>query len=31
MRFSFAESMGDPSHNMPMAMACEQNGWDDWS
>jgi probable F420-dependent oxidoreductase len=28
MRFSFAESMCDPSQYLPMAIACEQNGWD---
>ena len=28
MRFSFAESMCDPSQYMPMAVTCEQSGWD---
>ena len=27
MRFSFAESMCDPSQYIPLAMAAEQNGW----
>jgi len=28
MRFSYAESMCDPSHYLPLAIACEQAGWD---
>jgi len=28
MRFSYAESMCDPSHYLPLAIACEQSGWD---
>jgi len=28
MRFSFAESMCDPSQYTPMAVACDQHGWD---
>jgi probable F420-dependent oxidoreductase len=27
MRFSFAESMCDPSHYLPLAMACDRSGW----
>ncbi len=27
MRFSFAESMCDPSHYLPLAIAAEQSGW----
>ena len=27
MRFSFAESMCDPSHYLPLAVAAEQSGW----
>jgi probable F420-dependent oxidoreductase len=27
MRFSFAESMTDPSYYLPLAKACEENGW----
>lgn len=27
MRFSFAESMCDPSQYLPLALAAEQNGW----
>jgi probable F420-dependent oxidoreductase len=27
MRFSFAESMCDPSHYLPLAQACEESGW----
>lgn len=28
MRFSFAESMTDPSYYLPLAQACEDAGWD---
>jgi probable F420-dependent oxidoreductase len=28
MRFSFAESMCDPSHYLPLAIAADQSGWD---
>jgi len=28
MRFSYAESMCDPSHYLPLAVACENAGWD---
>lgn len=28
MRFSFAESMTDPSYYLPLARACEEAGWD---
>lgn len=27
MRFSYAESMCDPSHYLPLALAAEQSGW----
>ena len=27
MRFSYAESMCDPSHYIPLARACEESGW----
>jgi len=27
MRFSYAESMCDPSHYLPLARACEEAGW----
>ena len=27
MRFSFAEAMCDPSHLLPLAVACDQSGW----
>jgi probable F420-dependent oxidoreductase len=27
MRFSYAESMCDPTHYLPLAVACEQAGW----
>ena len=27
MRFSFAESMCDPSHYLPLAIAADQSGW----
>jgi len=28
MRFTYAESMCDPTHYLPLAIACEQSGWD---
>jgi len=28
MRFSYAESMCDPKQYLPLAIACEQSGWD---
>ncbi len=28
MRFTYAESMCDPSHYLPLAVAAEQSGWD---
>jgi probable F420-dependent oxidoreductase len=28
MRFTYAESMCDPSHYLPLAVAADQNGWD---
>jgi probable F420-dependent oxidoreductase len=28
MRFSYAESMCDPHQYLPLAVTCEQNGWD---
>jgi probable F420-dependent oxidoreductase len=28
MRFSYAESMCDPTHYLPLAIGCEQAGWD---
>ena len=27
MRFSLAESMCDPGHYLPLAIAAEQSGW----
>jgi len=27
MRFSYAESMCDPSHYLPLARACDESGW----
>lgn len=27
MRFSYAESMCDPSHYLPLAQACDEHGW----
>jgi len=31
MRFTYAESMCDPSHYLPLAVAAEQSGWDSFT
>jgi len=31
MRFTYAESMCDPAQYMPLAVACEQAGWDSFT
>jgi probable F420-dependent oxidoreductase len=31
MRFTYAESMCDPTHYLPLAVACEQSGWDSFT
>ena len=31
MRFTYAESMCDPSHYLPLAVAADQSGWDSFT